>query len=260
MRECPYLDTLPRRVHISHRGGGGLLPENTMIAFADAVERWRTDVLELDVRPSADGAVMVFHDEALERTTEATGAFSARTRAELEALDAGFHHPDHRGRGVRIPSFEAVLAAFPSHHLNVELKEGGDAFVDAFVALVRRFDAERRVCIGHLDDARAIALHAKLSAAAMWYPHGAATRFVTAVRSGDAPPDDAPWRVLALPHRLGGAWIVDEALVAAAHRVGAVVHAWTVDDPDEMNTLFDAGVDGIMTDRPDVLRAVMSAR
>lgn len=260
MRARPYLETLPHRVHISHRGGSGLLPENTMIAFADAVGRWRTDVLELDVRPSADGAVMVFHDETLERTTDGDGPLSGRTRAQLEALDAGHHHPGFRGRGAKIPTFEEVLAAFPEQHLNVELKEGDDAFLDAFVALVRRFGAEHRVCVGHVDDARSLALMARLPEAAAWYPQGAATRFVMAVRSAEEPSDDEPWDVLALPHRLGDAWVVDAALVAAAHAHGRYVHTWTVDDPDEMNVLFDAGVDGIMTDRPDVLRAVMRAR
>jgi glycerophosphoryl diester phosphodiesterase len=119
----------PRPWVIAHRGGMGLWPENTLRAFAGA-SALGADVLDLDVRTSADGALVVFHDAELGRTTEASGPLAALPLRELQALDAGYRwsadggatHP-FRGQGLRIPTLEEVFRAFPDAHLGLEIKE-----------------------------------------------------------------------------------------------------------------------------------------
>ena len=256
----PYLQTLPAHAHTSHRGGSALNPENTTVAFTAAVETWHTDVLELDVQPSLDGHVVVIHDDTLERTTNGTGKVAEHTLAQLQALDAGFHHPQHRGTGVTIPTLSQVLETFPHHHVNIELKDGSDAFFDTFARLVEKHTAHQRLCIGHIKEERSLVLRQRLPDCAFWAPEEAAMVFFMCFRSGQPPPSDTPWEVLALPHRLYDQWVMEPALVAAAHDLGKVVHVWTVDDAAEMDTLWDAGVDSIMTDRPDTLRQVMDRR
>ncbi|MBI5497927.1 MAG: glycerophosphodiester phosphodiesterase [Deltaproteobacteria bacterium] len=256
----PYLASLPRHAHTSHRGGSLLAPENTLAAFRQAVERWDTDVLELDVRPTRDGAVVVFHDETLERTTNGTGPVCEHSLAQLQALDAGHHLAGWRGRGAVVPTLQEVLEAFPGKHVNIELKEGADAFLEAFAVVVEGAGAVDRVCVGHVDEERAHALRARLPECATFFPQDPLLRFFSATRADGEPLPDEPWDVLSLPLEYLGLRVVDARLVEAAHRAGKAVHVWTVDDPGDMHALWDLGVDSILTDRPDVLRAVMQAR
>ncbi|MEW5852014.1 MAG: glycerophosphodiester phosphodiesterase [Myxococcota bacterium] len=256
----PYLRTLPRFAHTAHRGGALVAPENTLAAFQQAVRKWRTDILELDVRPSREGHVMVIHDDTLDRTTNGRGPVSALTLRELQALDAGWHMPGWRGQGVTIPTLEEVLRAFPDKHINIELKVGDAEFQDAFAALIRRRDAVERVCIGHVDVERAAELQTRLPQCAYWYPEEAVMLFVMSSRGGAELPREERFDLLSIPWEFGGTEVVDRKLVEDAHALGKALHVWTVDERPMMEKLMDLGVDGILTDRPDLLRDVMSAR
>src|SRR5215470_8949667 len=124
-----FLEGLRPTLHIAHRGGAHLAPENTLPAFRAAVERWRTDMLELDLHATRDGELVVSHDPTVQRCTDGDGRIADQTFAELQRLDAGFHfssdggrtHP-FRGQGARMPTFREVLRAFPGLRLNVEVK------------------------------------------------------------------------------------------------------------------------------------------
>ena len=142
-------------LHISHRGGALLAPENTRAAFDLAIERWRTDMLELDLHLTRDGQLVVSHDPTVQRCTNGEGPIREQTLAELQRLDAGYHFtPDSgltypfRGRGVRMPSFQEVLVAYPGLPLNVELKQDAPGAAEAFAAEVRALGAGPRVCVG----------------------------------------------------------------------------------------------------------------
>ena len=114
-----FLEGLRPTLHIAHRGGATLAPENTVAAFDAAVGRWRTEMLEIDVRPTADGEIVVFHDDVLDRCTDGTGPVEALTWSELQTLDAGHAHPDFRGQGVRVPRLDEVLDRFPTLRFNI---------------------------------------------------------------------------------------------------------------------------------------------
>ena len=145
----PYLAGSP--LLIAHRGGAGLAPENTLEAFESAVRDWGADMLEMDVRTSRDGVVMVFHDPTVDRITDGEGRLGEKSADELKELDAGFNFRDpdgeasFRGKGVRIPTFEEVLEAFPSARLNVEAKDRASAV--PLVEIIRRHGAEHRVLV-----------------------------------------------------------------------------------------------------------------
>lgn len=265
-RRPAFLQGLRPTLHIAHRGGALLAPENTLAAFRMAVERFRTDVLELDVHLSRDGEVVVAHDDTLERCTDGSGALAALSLAELQRLDAGHRFsPDggrtfpFRGQGVRIPTLREVLRAFPSLRLNVELKPDVAGGEDVFVRLLREEGALNRVCIGSELDSVGERLVALVPDACHFFPRDALTEWVLTARNGGTPPEDSPYSVLDMPLYFGDVRLVDGALLGAAAAHGKWINVWTVDDADEMRRLLDEGIGGIMTDRPDLLRQVMDA-
>lgn len=244
---------------VAHRGGSRLAPENTMAAFRSAIDDWGADMLELDVRLSRDGAVMVIHDETVDRTTDGTGLVAAHTLAELRDLDAGYRFegldgaPSFRGRGVSIPTLHELLESCPTTWLNIEAKEA--AVAGPLVDVIRQHGAEHRVLVA--------AEHERHRKGARGYggPWGASRtdclRFWLLHRlpGGSAYTPDAD--VFQVPEWWKGRRVVTPALIAEAHRRNMPVHVWTVDDPDDMRRLLSWGVDAIQTDRPDLLSDVL---
>jgi glycerophosphoryl diester phosphodiesterase len=260
----PFFRGLRPTLHISHRGGAQLAPENTLLAFREAVERWRTDVLELDVHITRDGALVVSHDATLERCTDGEGPLATHTLAELQRFDAGFRFTldggrtfPFRGQGLRLPSLQEVLENFPEVRVNVEVKADAPQIEMAVATLLRRQHAVHRVCLGSELDELAGGLVEALPEGCFFYPRDALTELVVAIKSGTPPPDDARYQVLDMPLDFGEVRLVDRALVQAVERLGRWVNVWTVDDEETMRALVDLGVGGIMTDRPDLLRAVL---
>ncbi|MCG6957288.1 MAG: glycerophosphodiester phosphodiesterase [Gemmatimonadetes bacterium] len=244
---------------VAHRGGSRIAPENTMAAFGMALETWGADMLEMDVRLTRDGEVVVIHDASVDRTTDGSGPVSDLTLAELQALDAGFRFVDpngvasFRGKGVVIPRFEDVLTAYPDTRMNVEAKEPGVA--EALVDIILRHDAQERVLVAaEYERSRRSVRHYP-------GPWGASRHHVLLFwllyrlpRGGGYTPGAD---ILQVPERHNGLRIVSPRLVRAAHQRNLPVQVWTVDDPEDMRRLLSWGVDGIQSDRPDLLARVM---
>lgn len=253
----PYLDGPHPRAY-AHRGwhtGGGL--ENTMAGFVRAVDEGFA-YLELDVHASADGVAVVHHDATLDRTTDGSGRIALLHSGALAGVRVGGVEP--------VPLLEDVLAGLPETRVTVELKSA--AAVEVVLAVLERLDAWHRVCLGAFDERRLVRAR-RLGGARLCTSMGQASAIGLRSRAWvDALP--APLSLLPalpftgqlaqLPHRLGPLTVVDERLVAAAHAAGREVHVWTVDDPAEMVALLDAGVDGLLSDRPDLLREVLRSR
>lgn len=260
----PFLAGLRPTLLIAHRGGAALAPENTLVAFRSAVLVHRADMIELDVHVTKDGEVVVAHDPRLERSTDGTGSVAERTWAELAVLDAGWtfspdggaSHP-FRGRGVRIPRLAEVLDALPGTRLNVELKPDSAAAAERLAAVVEHAGATDRLCLGSEHDDAAAALVRLLPDGCFFFPGRALAGAILHLRGRlDAPPA-GPWRVLDMPLYFGDDRLVDRSFLERAAALGLWVNCWTIDDRAEMERLVDDGVGGIMTDRPDVLRAVL---
>lgn len=263
MARRPYLE-LPVPWLVAHRGGSALAPENTFPAF-DRALALHADALEIDVRRTADGVVVVFHDEDTARLTGAPGTIEARTLAEVQRLDAAHAFSPEggatfplRGRGVTIPTFADTLARYPRMRLNIDAKSEDPALAEALAREVRAAGAVERVCVGSFFDEQAERLGTLLPETCRFLPQGAATCHVLAAISGDAGGSCPQGYDLAdLPHRSGEVLVVQPAVVAYFHARGMPVHVWTVDDEPEMRELLALGVDGIVTDRPDVLARVL---
>ena len=244
---------------IAHRGGSRLAPENTMVAFRQAVDTWGADMLEMDVHATRDGKVVVLHDATLERTTDGRGAVADMTWAEVSRVDAGYHftdlggQPSFRGVGVRVPLFEDVLTAFPRTRLNVESKAGAAA--RPLVDIIRRHGAERRVLVAAEQERDRLAIR---SYPGPWGASAVQLRWFwltyrLPVLRAITPRADA----LQIPDVWKGRVVTTPELVRSAHARNLPVHVWTVDDPQRMGELLDMGVDGIQTDRPDLLATVL---
>ena len=245
----PYLDT-PTPIAFAHRGGAEPGDENTMAAFARAVALGYRYV-ETDVRATADGVAVVFHDSTLERLTGRAGRVADLSWADLSTVRVA--------GSAAVPRLDEVLEEWPDVRFNVDVKHDGGT-VPA-VAAVRAAGAGDRVLLASFSDGRLARLRT-LAGPAVATSLG--TREVAALRV--AALTGRRWRVPAsaaaaqVPLRYGRLRVVNRRLVAQAHRLGLQVHVWTIDDPVEMNALLDLGVDGIMTDRVDVLRDVYISR
>lgn len=242
---------------IAHRGGAGLRPENTLAAFLHAAELG-ADVIEMDVRVTADGAIVVIHDATVDRTTDGSGAVAGLTLERLQALDAGYRwSPDggktfpYRGRGLRVPALEEVLARLPTMRMVVEMKQFEPPSAAALCALVRRSGMPRKVLVASFADSALRAFRGACPEVATSMSAFEARLFVT-LRGLYTPAAAA----LQLPDRMGETVLVTPELIALARGRNVKLHAWTVNEEARQRELVRLGVDGIMTDWPDRLLAL----
>jgi glycerophosphoryl diester phosphodiesterase len=225
---------------IGHRGASAEAPENTLAAFGLAAEQG-ADGVELDVRLSADGDVVVIHDASVERTTSGRGQVRALSTAELQALDAGMEQG--------IPTLDDVfLASGPSLLYNVELKDSGLANGGLAIAVADRIEAyhlENHVVVSSFHPLAVRRARSNLSrttmVAVIWDMGPRWLRHLGAPAEADHPHFS----------------LVDEDYMAWAREKGYRVHVWTVDEPTEAQRLVSLGVHGIITNKPRLIREAL---
>jgi glycerophosphoryl diester phosphodiesterase len=240
----------PGPLAIAHRGGGGLAPENSIAAFSLA-SGLGLRYLETDVRVTSDGHLVCFHDETLERVTSATGPVRSKTLRELRSLRINGTEP--------IPTFDEALDAFPDQCFAVDSKD--IAGIAPLVRSLRRKGVAERVCIAGTWDGWLAHVHQQVPEVTTALGWRSLTALLMCARAGVRPPRalaNAPFAHV--PFKLGRIPIFVERLVAMSYDLGVRVVTWTVDDPAVIRRLLDAGVDAIITDRPDILREVMLSR
>lgn len=260
----PFFNGLTPTVPIAHRGGALRFPENTLFAFEQAAALG-AQMIETDVHLTADGEVIIWHDDRLERCSDARGLVAEKTAAELAQIDAAYRFtPDkkqtfpYRGQGHGAPRLIDVLTALPDMRFNIDLKPDRADLVPAFVDVLRQADAIDRVCMGSEHDAIAATLHTALPDACHFFPRKALTSWLMLTLSGQTPPADDRWTVLDMPMRHNGMVLTNALLVAKAKADDRWINVWTIDDEADMRTLIDLGIGGIMTDVPDVLARVLA--
>ncbi len=244
----PFLDH-PGPLAFAHRGGAADGLENTMTAFRRAVDLGYR-YLETDVHATSDGVLVAFHDATLDRVTDARGRIAALPWSRVREARVGGREP--------LPLFEELLEAFPAARFNVDVK--APEAIAPLVAAVRRADAFDRVCVGSFSQARIARVRA-LAGPRLATSLG--TRGVAALRLasyGRGRPGAPAAVCVQVPVRSHGVRVVDRRFVTAAHARGLQVHVWTVNDRATMSELLDLGVDGIMTDHIETLRAVLAER
>ncbi len=254
---------------MAHQGGNGLWPDNTLYAFEQAAGLG-VDVLEMDIHSTADDVLVVIHDSTVDRTTDGSGAVQDLTLAELQALDAAYDWaPDnaqglelgetfpYRGQGITVPTLEELFVAFPGMPMNIEIKQAEPSIAAPLCRLIREHDmAESVLVVSFHEEAtrefrevcpevvtgttqnEVIALFAlsKLSLEGAYGPAAGAVQ---------------------VPEYRSGLHVLTKRFVDAAHKRGLQVHAWTINNEADMRRLADLGVDGIITDRPDLLLQVL---
>ena len=234
----------------AHRGGGLEAPENTMAAFERAVDMGFR-YLETDARLTSDGVVVAFHDPALDRLTDRCGRVAELGWAEVCAARVHGAEP--------VPRLEDVLSAWSDVRFNIDPK--CDEVVVPLAELVLRLGITERVCFGSFKGRRTARLATRLGPAVCRSlgPLGVA-RVRLASLGMPVPVATRGGACVQVPAFIEGRPLVDERFVEQAHRSSLQVHVWTIDDRDHMGRLLDIGVDGLMSDRPSVLRRVLQSR
>jgi len=234
-------------IAFAHRGGALEAPENTMKAFGYAVDLGYRYV-ETDAYATRDGVLLAFHDDRLDRVTDRKGQIAELGYADIRDARIGGSEP--------IPLLEELLTAWPDLRINIDPKH--DGAVSPLIDLLRRLKVLDRVCIGSFSDAR-IARFRMAFGAAVCTSMGPreVTRFWLSKRRIVLGRFGA--NCIQIPVKQGPFKLVDARAVRAARRHGLKLHVWTIDDEAEMRRLIALGVDGIMTDRPALLRSVINS-
>jgi glycerophosphoryl diester phosphodiesterase len=246
----------------AHRGGAALAPENTLAAFDRGVAAG-ADGIELDVHLSADGVVVVNHDATLERTTDANGPITARTAAELARVDAGFHFADggrfpFRGQGVGVPTLREVLARYRDVRVIIEMKMDEPQLGEAVAGEVRRASAFERVCLAGYGTRSTAAARAALPGVAT---SGCRSEVQRALYRSWVfwPVRHVPYGGYQIPEAVGPRRVVSPRFIRHSHAAGLKIHVWTVDEEAVARRLLGWGVDGLISNRPDVIVRVRDA-
>ncbi|MEQ1573805.1 MAG: glycerophosphodiester phosphodiesterase family protein [Vicinamibacterales bacterium] len=251
-----------RPLVFAHRGGAAIGPENTLVAFGRGITAG-ADGIELDVHLSADGVPVVHHDTTLDRTTNATGPIAARPAAELALVDAAYRFGEAegfplRGQGVGIPTLREVLRRYPAARTIIEMKVDAPALGRAVANEVRLASAVDRVCVAGYGSRSAAAARAAL-------PDVACSAFLAEVRTALLrtwarwPVRDVAYGGYQVPESVGRRRVVSRRFVEYAHGAGLRVQVWTVDEEQDIRRLLGWGVDGLISNRPDVAVRVRDA-
>lgn len=252
---------------IAHAGAQGHAPPNTMEAFRAALDLG-ADTLEMDLQVTADGRIATIHDATVDRTTDGSGAVADLTLAELQALDAGATWVDgsgdtpFAGQGMRHAALEEVLEAFPDTHLIVELKtDGGSDIIQPTIDLVAAYGRDDgSLTIASFREDYLAPVREQLPEVPTNMPESETSAFYFRSLVGLHPWWTPPGALFQVPERFDGRLVVTPRFTRAAERSGIEVQVWTVNDPEQMHRLLDAGAHALLTDYPDRAVEVVAAR
>jgi len=267
----PYFD-VPVPTIIGHRGAAGSAPENTLPSFERALELG-AHILESDLHVTRDGVPVLIHDPDVERVCEGQGRVEELDLAELKKLDAAHYFSPYEGggfpmrdQGIAIPTLAEAFEAFPEARFNLEIKASPPELVTAVLALIGEYERSARTLLTAGDDPVMAELRRQLSAArgganvtpAIGASLADILACVQAALSGSPPACDS--MALQIPADFGGDPLVTQQLVDHLHAHGIAIHVWTINEPEEMHRLLDLGVDGLVTDHPERMAAVLAQR
>ncbi|MEH7503352.1 glycerophosphodiester phosphodiesterase [Neobacillus drentensis] len=257
-----------RPLVIAHQGGELLAPSNTMAAFTNAVNMG-VDVLETDLYITKDGYLVAIHDPTVDRTTNGHGKISDMTLKEIQKLDAGYHFKDlqgnysYRGKGVYIPTAEEMFQSVGNVRIELEIKDDNppkrlDEISAKLWALIKQYHMEDKILVASFDQdiLNTFEKYAKGRVATSAGKQEVKSFVVFHkffLRNLYTPQVDA----FQIPTEDSGFDLTDKKLIDGAHRRGMQIHYWTIDDPKAMKKLIDAGADGILTNRPDLLMELL---
>lgn len=252
-----------RPMILAHRGGSALAPENTMAAFKKAAELG-VDGFEIDIRLTSDEELIVFHDEFVDRTTDGAGKVSDFTLEKLRTFDLGYHFEDlegnhsYRGGNHKIVTLRELLEEFPALYINIDMKDSPETYEGSLMPsklwrLIESAGVEERVGVTsffdeQIDRFNLYAQNRVVIGAGENEVRKAFAAFNSQLGHLYKPRAD----MFQIPVRSNGFNLVSPRFIAFLDTLNVPVHYWTIDDPETIRSLIDAGAKGIITDRPDV--------
>jgi glycerophosphoryl diester phosphodiesterase len=261
--EHPFFAALPARpLAIAHRGGGGHWPENTLLALSGAMALG-SDLVEMDIRTTADGVLVLMHDETIDRTTDGHGRVAELSLLQLLEYDAGANwSPDGgrtfpwRGRGLKVPILAEVFAELPWLGMILDVK---DADPQKLCTVIQGYDMEERVLVAYRRHGERVRFQNACPQVATGLSRPEASMLALLNRIGLSRFAPIGGDAALLPEQIGRAPLVTERLLHSAARRNLRVIVWTVDEPQAMRRLLDLGVDGIMTGYPQRLLSLLES-
>ena len=261
-----YTDPRPQVMVIAHQGGDGIWPGDTMHAFEKAVEIG-ADVLEVDAHITKDGEIVLMHDEKVDRTTDGTGLIEDLTLAELKKLDAAYKWTNDdgetfpfRGQGIQVPTLRELFEKFPDMRYVVEIKLTKNPIDVPLCSLIREKNMQEKVVVASFHDEAMGRFRITCPEVATGASRSEVTKFVIMGKAFLSGWDSPQYQSLQVPWEKSESKnipIMTERFIREAHAKNLHVEPWTVDDPELMRQYIEWGVDGIMTDRPDVMMEVL---
>jgi glycerophosphoryl diester phosphodiesterase len=264
--EHPYYADRPNVMVIAHQGGNHLWPDNTIFAFQNAADLG-VDVLEMDLHITSDEVLVIIHDETVDRTTDGSGEVEQMTLAEIKALDAAYRwtrdegttYP-HRGQGISVPTLEEVFQAFPGQRMTIEIKKTERSMAAPFCAMIRKYNMQERVLVASFHDERLAEFRAECPEVATSSARQETTIFVLLTKAWLGGLFSPEFHSLQVPKESSGITVMTPGFVQAAHARNLKVEPWTINDPEQMKLYIEWGVDGMITDRPDLLLEILGRK
>lgn len=253
------LPTTPLVIGHADDTGSGLWPGNTM-PYLEGIAELGVDMLEMDINMTRDGRIILMHDTTVDRTTNGQGRIPDLTLAEIQALEVGVNWTQddgqtypYQGQGVQVPTLDDVFQRFPDYPMVIEIKQEEPDMTVPFCDLIREHSMEEKIIVASFSDA-AIQSFRRTCPEVATAPAGDEVRNFVLLNfiflSDILRPN---YQAFQVPVESGGIPVINGRFVRAAHSRNIQVQVWTINDPAEMQRLIDLGVDGIMTDRPDLL-------
>jgi len=254
-----YASDLPYPLVIAHQGGDGLWPGDTLYAFEHAADLG-VDVLEMDLHITGDGVLVISHDETVDRTTDGTGNIEDMTLAQIKSLDAGYRWSNdkgqtfpYRGQGIIIPTLEEIFQAFPGYRMTIEIKKTETSMAAPFCKLIRAYSMQDKILVATFYDERMEEFRHVCPEVATSSAKQETTVFVLLSKAFLGRLYSPSFYALQVPEESSGITVMTPQFVRAAQERNLRVEPWTIDDPVQMQVYIDWGVDGLITDRPDLM-------
>ena len=261
-----YYANVRRPLVIAHQGGDGIWPGDTMYAFEKAVEIG-ADVLEMDAHITKDSQIVLMHDEEVDRTTDGTGLIEEMTLEDLKQLDAAYKWSNddgktfsYRGKGIQVPTLEELFQTFPQMRYVIEIKLTQNPIDQPLCDLIHEQDMQDQVMIASFHDEAMRNFRETCPEVATSASRTEVRNFVLLGKvflSGLIAPGYQSIQPPYDPKESMNIPIMTEHFIREAHAKNIRVEPWTVDDPQLMKQYIEWGVDGIMTDRPDLMIEVL---
>lgn len=263
-----FAQTSNRPLVIAHQGGDGLRPSNTMAAFDHAVELG-VDVLEMDIHSTADGVLVTIHDDTVDRTTNGHGRVQDFTLAELQELDAGYHWPTlegreneterpFRGQGIRIPTLAAVFEKHGHMPMVIEIKQVEPPIAQPFCDLIREHNMNDKVLVASFHKEAMQAFRTACPEVATSAVGDEVQLFYVLSQLNLNAINQSVAHAFQVPEYSGDTHVITPRFVADAHAHNVEIHAWTINENEDIARMIELGVDGLITDYPDRVQAQLA--